>query len=153
MKKLLLAMLFSGVFVFAGCGGEGKESSGKGAEKAKAAGDSPETKKGIEKKLNDWNFPVYPGAEFKKLGDDKGKIVYSAPEVTEKERKKVKAFYSEVFENMKKSGWEPVLGEIKANPQFDYFYGKGDNTIMFKQSYFTEYGTNIHDLYITITSR
>jgi len=152
MKKLLLAALLAGVFVFAGCGGEGKDSSGGGDVKTKTAGDSLKTKKGIENKLDETGFSIYPGAEFKKLGDDEGKIVYSVPEVTEKERKKVKAFYSEVFENMKKRGWEPVLGEMEYNPQFDYFYGKGDNTIMFKQSYFTEYGMKIHDLYITVSS-
>jgi len=151
MKKgLYLGIGLVIIFLMVSCGGEKQEAPPEKAqpeEQPQAEETSAlNTREGLEKKLEELGFPIYPGAEFVEVKEERGEyqIVYEIPEKTEEASQKVSDFYSETFEKMKSAGWESIMEDTG---MFDYLYQKGSDIIRFTHRFFSD--INFHQIVIT----
>ncbi|MFW6140580.1 MAG: hypothetical protein ACOC5S_04415 [Acidobacteriota bacterium] len=149
-KALYLGMGLVIILLMISCGGQKQEAP---PQEIQPEETSPEeeisflnTREGMEKKLEELGFPIYPGAEFVEVKEERGEyqIAYEIPEKTEEVSQKVSDFYSETFEKMKNSGWESIMEDTG---HFDYLYQKGSDMIRFTHRFFSD--IDFHQISIT----
>jgi len=151
MKKgLYLGIGLITIFLMISCGGQKQEAPPQEIQPEEQPQEKEisalSTREGMEKKLEELGFPIYPGAEFAEIEEERGEyqIAYDIPEKTEEASQKVSDFYSKTFEKMKNSGWESVMEDTT---HFDYLYRKGEDVIRFSHGFFPD--VDFHQIIIT----
>ncbi len=152
--KLAMPVIFA-AFVLAACGNSGDSQKQESQEKTEVQQvqktDVLGTREGLEAMLKDFGSPLCQGAKFSEFKQSNStcegghSITYDVPEYSGAAKQKVADFYTGVFKKLESEGWK---SKMDRTPAFDYWYRKGKDDLIFKQSFAGDY--KIHTVIFTV---